>query len=564
MPEPESQAIRVLVADDEEIVLSLVRDALEDEGYEVFTAADGGEALKLVQEYQPQLIITDIRMPRMDGIEMVRQAREIDPQVVVIFMTGYADLNSAKNAISQGAFEYILKPFELSEIRQAVTKASEKIRKEAAEKAPGEQLERLSDLSQMLYQAGDRKSLATLSLKFAMMHCQARLGTILHWDSDLTNFRLIKIIQDATEEVELPEEPIRSALSSVSTDRMNAPIQFESLHEHPLHQVHPDDGLGQYLIPPELSGCRSLIGVPIERAGNVFSLMTIGFGEDAKTLTDTDLKFISITASQLALSLENILLLEEAKQAYARLKELQDETIQLEKMATRGEMSAEIGHELNNFLGVVAGNLSLLDFNLKKGSYDKLPRYVEGIADNVEKVKKFTANLMDLTPIASTKEVLYLDELLEEVIDYLRPQKRYRGVTIELHPIEQKVPLEADNVHVQQLLYNLFNNAADATVDREERRIDVRVTTEPDKGVFHLAITDTGVGIEPALLQKAFNEKFTTKKTGHGFGLLVCRRVIESHQGQLHIDSTPNVGTTITITFPLAKADVGVQAPVEV
>jgi signal transduction histidine kinase len=232
-------------------------------------------------------------------------------------------------------------------------------------------------------------------------------------------------------------------------------------------------------------------------------------------------------------------------------------------MATRGEMSAEIGHELNNFLGVVAGNLSLLDFNLKKGQYDQLPRYVDGIADNVEKVKKFTANLMDLTPIASKKEVLYFDELLEEVIDYLKPQRRYRGVAIELHPIEQKIPLEADNVHIQQLLYNLFNNAADATVDREERRIDVRVTAESDRGVFHLAISDTGAGIEPELLEKAFNEKFTTKKTGHGFGLLVCRRVIESHQGELNIDSTPGKGTTITITFPLATAEVGTQVPVE-
>lgn len=563
MPELEGQAIRVVVADDEEIVLSLVRDALEDEGYEVLSAANGADALEQVRQHSPQLIITDIRMPRMDGIEMVRQAREINPHVVVIFMTGYADLNSAKNAISQGAIEYIMKPFELMEIRQAVTKAADKIRKEAAEKAPGEQLERLSDLNQMLYQAGDRKSLATLSLKFAMMHCQARRGTILHWDSDLTNFRLIKIVEDATDEIELPDEPIRSALNSVSTDQLTSPIQFEKLEEHPLHQVCPDESLVKYLIPAELSQCRNLIGVPIERAGNVFSLMTIGFGEDAKTLTDADLKFIAITASQLALSLENILLLEEAKQAYARLKELQDETIQLEKMATRGEMSAEIGHELNNFLGVVAGNLSLLDFNLKKGKYDELPRYVNGIADNVEKVKKFTSNLMDLTPIASKKEVLYFDELLEEVIDYLRPQKRYRGVTIELHPIDRKVPLGADNVHIQQLLYNLFNNAADATLDRDERRIDVRVTVDDDNGVFHLAISDTGVGIEPELLEKAFNEKFTTKKTGHGFGLLVCRRVIESHEGELHIDSTPNVGTTITITFPLAKDEVGTQVPVE-
>ncbi len=119
--------------------------------------------------------------------------------------------------------------------------------------------------------------------------------------------------------------------------------------------------------------------------------------------------------------------MEETQKAYTGLKELQDETIRLEKIATRGQMSAEIGHELNNFLGVVAGNLQLLDVQLRKGNIGDLGRYVTAMSETIEKIKIFTANLMDLTPISSQKWVLSFGELMSEVIDYLRPQKTIPG-----------------------------------------------------------------------------------------------------------------------------------------
>ncbi|MFH1686400.1 MAG: response regulator [bacterium] len=555
MSEEANQDIHVVVADDEAIVLSLVTDALEDEGFEVSGASDGHQGLELVRNRPTQLIITDIRMPHMDGIEMVKQAKEINPDVVVIFMTGYADLSSAKEAIKQGALEYILKPFELAEIRQAVRKAVEKIRKNQAEKGQDDNLERLSDLNQMLYAAGDRRSLATLSLKFALMHCGARRGAILFWDSQQSHYQMITIVDETTEERHLADEPMQSHLARVDVRAMAQPFHISRLEEHPLYDTNVGQDLAAYLTPAELRGTKCITNIPIVRADKIYALMMIGSELDSPTMGDADLRFVSITASQLALSLENIILLEEANEAYASLKALQDETIQLEKMATRGEMSAEIGHELNNFLGVVSGNLQLLDFNLKRGAFEQLDKYVVGIADNIEKVQKFTSNLMDLTPISSRKEVIRFDELLEEVIDYLKPQKRYSGVAITLHPIGDAIPFEADNVHIQQLLYNLFNNAADATCDQPRREIDVRVRPNPAESAFTVAISDSGVGIEPELLNKAFNEKFTTKKHGHGFGLLVCKRVIDSHGGQLHIDSTPGQGTTISVTFPMAAQE---------
>jgi len=557
----DERPIRVIVADDEEIVLSLVRDTLEDEGLEVEVALNGPEALKLIEATPADLIITDIRMPHMNGIELASRARELCPEVVVIFMTGYADLNSAKDAIKQGAFEYILKPFELTEIRQAVAKAVEKIRRKTADKGPDEQLERLSDLNQMLYTAGDRKSLATLSLKFAMVHCGATIGAALYWGNKMADVRLISIHDDQTEEKLLPESrPLADCLDRVDPELLQAPFYVRSLEDHPMYAAMSDPALGDCLLPSCLQPAKRVVTVPISRAGTLYGLIMIGLDSSSEKLKETDLTFLSITASQLALSLENILLLEEAKDAYARLKELQDETIQLEKMATRGEMSAEIGHELNNFLGVVAGNISLLDVHLKKQQYDKLDRYLHAINDNIDKIKKFTGNLMDLASIASKKEVIRFDQLLTEVVDYLKPQKRYRGVTLAADDPGEPILFEADATHIQQLLYNLFNNAADATEGCARREIAARVVIDRAAGNFSVTIKDSGSGIDPEHLKKAFTEKFTTKKTGHGFGLLVCKRIIDGHGGELAVESAPSQGTSITIKFPLVPA--AVEAPV--
>lgn len=552
MNDTQDSRIRILIVDDESIVLSLVRDALEDEDYDVETAARGADALKVIESKEIDLIVTDIRIPDINGIDLVKRARTVQPDIGAIFMTGYANLNSAKDAIKQGALDYILKPFELDEIRRAVKSAVKKIKKEAADKSPDHQLDRLSDLNQMLITVGDRSTLSTVSLRFAMMHCQSDRGAIVFWDRARTAFSIITVVEDRIEEESLPPQP-GNCLDEVGVSQFQEPVFVSRVDDHPLFKGHYKSDLCQRFFPRWLTEDMQMVAVPVKRADSLLGVLMVGFPDDTSIIKGADLKLLSISASQLALSLENLELLEETQMAYARLKELQDETIQLEKMATRGEMSAEIGHELNNFLGVVTGNLSLLDFQLQKGSYDELGKYVQAMTDNIEKIKKFTNNLMELTPISSKKDTLYFDKLLGEVIDYLKPQRRFQGVNIRLQPIEHTIPFKADWVHIQQLLYNLFNNAADATMERQKRDITARCELNPDGETFSFHISDTGAGIEPELLTKLFNEKFTTKKSGHGFGLVVCKRIVDSHDGKISIDSTPDVGTTIRIDFPLAE-----------
>ncbi len=553
MNETKDNQTRILVVDDENIVLSLICDALEDEDFDIETAATGPDAFKIIESKTFDLIVTDIRMPDINGIDLVKRARAIQPDMGVIFMTGYANLNSAKDAIKQGAFDYILKPFELDEIRRAIKGAVQKIRKEAAEKSPDQQLESLTDLNQMLITVGDRSTLCTVSLRFTMMHCQSDNGALLFWNRARNAFTMVTIVNERNEEESLPLQPLSDCLDKLDIIKFQEPVFVSQVNDHPLYRAYPNPDLAQHLLPRWFNEDTQMVTIPVNRGISLLGLIMLGFPANTTIIKGADLKLFSITANQLALSLENLELLEETQMAYARLKELQDETIQLEKMATRGEMSAEIGHELNNFLGVVIGSLSLLDFQLQKGNYDELGKYVQAMADNIEKIKKFTSNLMDLAPISSKKEIVYFDRLLGEVIDYLKPQRRFQGVTIELAPIKQPIPFEADSIHIQQLLYNLFNNAADATSGHEKRNISVRCELNPDKETFSFAITDTGVGIEPELQKKLFQERFTTKESGHGFGLVVCKRIVNAHSGKISIDSTTGSGTSIRIDFPLAK-----------
>ena len=551
MSEGAVREYHVLVVDDEDIVQSLVRDALEDEGHIVRTCSSGEEALEILHNEPVELLITDIRMPGMDGTQLVEKARDLNPAIGVVFMTGYASLTSAKDAIKQGALDYIMKPFELSEIRQAVNNAIAKL-SEVAAASSHEQLNSLSDLSHVLFGAGDRRSLITSSLKFAMMHQHTDCGSVLYWDGEKSEYAMLTLSGDQSAVVQLGTEPLRSIAESGALVNWQEPALVTGLDNHPVGEFIDDPKICHFLCPPWKDEHKQMLVIPVHRAATFFGMMMLSSDDDTIKVRQTDLKFLSIMASQLAITLENLSLLEETQQAYGRLKALQDETIELEKMATRGEMSAEIGHELNNFLGVVAGNVNLLEVHLKKGNYDKLDRYLNTVNATIEKIKIFTNNLMDLRTISSKKEVVYFDRMITEVIDYLQPQKRFREVEIITPDRLDEIPFEADITQMQQLLYNLFHNAADATVGCDTRRITVSVDLVGERNNFRVAIQDTGVGFDPAHLSKAFHEKFTTKETGHGFGLVVCKRIIDNHGGELSVESSVGAGTCISITFPMA------------
>jgi len=117
----------LLIVDDDTDLLSILRDIFTEENYAVTTCSDGLEAIRRCQDNPFDLIITDIMLPGASGIDILKKAKEARPETLVILITGYASLETAINAIREGAYDYITKPFKLEQIKLVVQNGFEKI-----------------------------------------------------------------------------------------------------------------------------------------------------------------------------------------------------------------------------------------------------------------------------------------------------------------------------------------------------------------------------------------------------------------------------------------------------
>jgi CheY-like chemotaxis protein len=120
--------LKILIVDDDKNLLSVLKTILSEENNEVSTCSDGQTAVDLFRKTKFDLIITDLMMPGTNGLEVLREAHKIDPDILVILITGFASLETAVQAIREGAYDYITKPFKLDEIKIIVNNAREKIR----------------------------------------------------------------------------------------------------------------------------------------------------------------------------------------------------------------------------------------------------------------------------------------------------------------------------------------------------------------------------------------------------------------------------------------------------
>lgn len=120
--------IDILVVDDESSPRELLRSALSEEGFKVKTAKSGEEACQCFDEKYFDLVLTDLKMPGLNGIHLLKKIKARSPETLVILITGYASLRSAIEAIREGAYDYLTKPFQLEELYIVVKNAVERIK----------------------------------------------------------------------------------------------------------------------------------------------------------------------------------------------------------------------------------------------------------------------------------------------------------------------------------------------------------------------------------------------------------------------------------------------------
>jgi DNA-binding NtrC family response regulator len=122
--------LRIMVLDDEPIVCKRLKPALEKQGYEVDTFTQSSDAMEQIKQIDYDIIVTDLKMKGVDGMELLTEAKRRSPRTEVIVITGFATLETARQSFQKGVFDFIAKPFKLSEIQEVVKRAEAKIRGE--------------------------------------------------------------------------------------------------------------------------------------------------------------------------------------------------------------------------------------------------------------------------------------------------------------------------------------------------------------------------------------------------------------------------------------------------
>jgi PAS domain S-box-containing protein len=241
------------------------------------------------------------------------------------------------------------------------------------------------------------------------------------------------------------------------------------------------------------------------------------------------------------------LVLEKTKQ----LAEAQAQIIKSERLAAIGELAGMIGHDLRNPLAGIKNSAYYLK---KKGAEipeNQAKEMIETINKCVEHSNKIINDLLDYSrEIRLDRKDIPVAELLSEALSMVRvPEK----VKIANNLTDTDVNVDEDRI--ERVFINLMKNAVDAMPDGGT----LSINSKPAVDRLEVSFADTGMGISDEILPKLFSPLFTTKAQGMGFGLAICKRIVEAHEGTITVHTCKGTGTTFTVTLPLVKREMEVK-----
>jgi signal transduction histidine kinase len=263
---------------------------------------------------------------------------------------------------------------------------------------------------------------------------------------------------------------------------------------------------------------------------------------------DEIISLFEILAGQAAIGIKNAQLYERLRTAFSELESLNERLIIFERLAMKGEMAAEVSHELNNLLSVVAFHMASFKRGLKRFTKKEIEDRLEKISSAVKRISLFSMGLAESAHLTARPQPGNINECVQETIRFVQPLQKFRRANIALSTQEHIPVASFDRQQMQQVVLNLLNNAVEA---RPDARVDILTSTTEDKTIL-LTVRDNGPGISREVQEKLFREKVTTKPTGHGYGLPICRKIIENIGGTIGVRSEPGAGAEFVIAIPPA------------
>lgn len=261
------------------------------------------------------------------------------------------------------------------------------------------------------------------------------------------------------------------------------------------------------------------------------------------------LSLFEILAGQAAIAIRNARLYADLKNTYEELKQAHQHIIRSERMAMKGELAAEVSHELKNLVSVVLLSLQRLQSKIGEYSSAELNAIIDKTISGVRKIEGFSKNLLSRSHPAARLQPMSLNKVVSDFAEFMKFLPRFKANRVTTSLDETIPPVNLDIEQIQQVLLNLANNIVEAY---SEATIEFITELDWEKKEVRLKVRDNGPGIEEDVIPRLFNEKITTKPDGYGYGLIICKHILENHNGRIRVESKLHEGATFIISFPIA------------
>jgi signal transduction histidine kinase/DNA-binding response OmpR family regulator len=586
----DGEKINILMVDDNAANLLALEAILQAPDRNLVSASSGDEALRYLLGTDVAVILLDVYMPGIDGLEtaaMIR-GREKSRDIPIIFLT--ADSTGHRHisrGYSLGAVDYILKPVEPDILRSKVAvfvelfKKTEEIKRQAEllheknielEEANLQRLGRLIELGQQL--AAERDPERVLE-KF----CHAARDIVG------AGHAAVGVVEgDGPESPYFCRSDARGA-RAVGGGGARAPRPGEGVIAKLLQQgrtlrLGGDGGpLAAEDLPPTDPSARSFLGSPIMHSGRALGWLYLTDKLGADEFSEADERLAGTLATQVAVAYESARLYAEAQRQAAALKlevaerkQAEEERARMlvrEQAAradaeranrTKDEFLATLSHELRTPLTAILGWSRLLRTSKFEG--EQLVRALETIERNARSQSQLIDDLLDVSRIITGKlridaQPIELVPIVEAAIDSIRPAAEAKSIRFEVALDASAGRVSGDADRMQQVVWNLFSNAVKFTP--EGGRIDVRL----ERAGTHtrISVSDTGAGIDAKFLPFIFDRfrqadgSTTRKHGGLGLGLAIVRHLVELHGGEVSVHSDGvERGSTFSVVLPLLES----------
>lgn len=529
------ESISVLVVDDEPGIALLCDRILSRAGYEVISKTNPHIAIENLQEKRFDLLLVDIRMPEVDGFDVISRAQMVQPDIAVLVMTGFGTVETAIRALRQGVDGLLLKPFKQSEellqaVRQALTDNQRK-----RDTARVSALRPLFNVTETLFAETNRDRLLELIVAAICDHLNC--SNVAYY---LVENGKVAVVAQEGKVLQVDASIDASSFAAQLVSRVDAdgdPIVINS--------TGPGEEDTQALLSS--LGLGTAILIPVARS----NLHSVFFAARDVSVTErpfrgADLEMFFVLARQAVVAMENASLYADLRAYVRRVEDSQQALLRAEKMAAAGRLTASIAHEVNNPLQSVQNCLHLA--GREDLPAEKRQEYFELARNELERLMKTMQRMLDFyRPGAAKIEQVDVLELLKHVLSLTSQQLGQRHIEVQTELPQSLPEIFAVSSQIQQIFFNLILNALDAMPAGGKLEIRAR---ERDRGV-EITFQDNGPGIPENKRNDIFEPFFSTKEGGTGLGLTVSYNIVTAHGGTLDLVNGNKPGACFRLFLPM-------------